>query len=628
MTRTKRQKNPVRRKNIRKVVRSILEAAILLLLLFLLIRVFVTFEVYVPYEEQSGVEMADEDEDTGFIALSYFGVDRNETPTLISTDRLREHIDALAKSGYVTISQQDILDYYLEDKPLPKKSLFLMFEDGRRDTAIFAQGVTEDYNYLSTIMTYADKFESGDSKFLMPDELLDLEEESFCELGTNGYRLEYINVYDRYEHFLGRLDTLKYADVQPYLGRDYNHYLMDYIRDEYRIPRESYEQMKKRIDFDYDEMERIYTEELGSLPRMYVLMHSNTGQYGENDRVSAVNQARIFDMFEMNFNREGFSLNNREASLYDLTRLQPQAYWHTNHLLMRLWDDTKQDMAWVDGDRQRKDFWEEVNGKAEFQDESIYLTCEPEKVGTLRLKESGDYRDVLVSARLTGNMLGLQRIYLRADEDLRRYLCVGVENNELVVTQNGRELFRENLDRITQAEEVSVEEDEKAALMAEKYLEVQYAATVEGSKKAAKEYADLENTEAATVEEGAEEYEPLISLNDRGDRTLQIELRDDLLSVTVDGEYSAVKELEVEVTEPGYVYLQSGWGGDAYSQRNLADDVYDGVFEQVEIRTDTGLADPEEEAVLYDNKLHGWELAAFRVRTLWHNVLNWFISTF
>ena len=191
----KKQRDPIKRKNVRKVVRSIFQEIILITLLILIIRAIFTFETYEPYDATK-IEMADDEEDTGFIALSYFGVDRNETKTLISTERLQEHIDALSKSGYVTITQQDILDYYQEGKKLPKKSLFLMFEDGRRDTAIFAQNVTEEYNFISTIMTYANKFETQDSKFLMPDDLKDLEEGTFCELGTNGYRLEYINAYD------------------------------------------------------------------------------------------------------------------------------------------------------------------------------------------------------------------------------------------------------------------------------------------------------------------------------------------------------------------------------------------------------------------------------------------------
>lgn len=622
--RERKPKDMVRRKNICKVVRSIMEEAILILLLFIVIQALFTFDTYEPYDETK-VEMAQPDEDTGFIALSYFGVDRNETKTLVSTARLKEHIDALAKSGYVTITQQDILDYYRDGKALPKKSLFLMFEDGRRDTAIFAQKITEDYNYISTIMTYASKFEEKDAKFLMPDDLQALEKGSFCELGTNGYRLEYINAFDRYDRFLGRLNTLEFAHIQPYLGREYNHYLMDYIRDEYGIPRESFGQMKERIDFDYDEMERIYTEEMGKVPSMYVLMHSNTGMFGENERVSAVNQARIFDMFDMNFNREGYVLNTRESSLYDLTRMQPQSYWHTNHLLMRIWDDTDQDMAWVDGDKGRKSWWDELDGKAEFQDNEIYLTCEPESVGTLRLRGSETYKDIIVNTRLTGNKLGVQSVYVRADEEHTNGICIRIENNELYILDNNREIYHENLDKLTQVEPVSVDEDDLAAQIAEKELEVQYAANVDKSKDAAVELAMLNSEDAATVEEGAEEYIENININDPGDRQLHIAVKDDKLSVAVDG-YYALKEADVTSVDAGYIFVISEWGGvNSYSQRNLSDDVYDGVFVDFEVTQNTGA---EEEIVLYDNKMHGLDWLLWKGGHLWNTVINWFINTF
>lgn len=571
-----RPKDPVRRKNRKKVVRSIAEGILLIGLLVLIICAVHTFDSYEPYEE-TWVEMATDEEDTGFIALSYFGVDRNETKNLISTERLQEHMDALSASGYVTITQQDILDYYKEGKKLPKKSLFLMFEDGRRDTAIFAQKVTEKYNYISTILTYAQKFETGDSKFLMPDDLEELKNGTFCELGTNGYRLEYINVYDRYDRFLGNLNTLEYAHVQPYLGRKYNHYLMDYIRDEYEIPRESYEQMKARIDYDYDEMERIYTEELGDMPGLYVLMHSNTGMFGENEKVSAVNQARIYELFTMNFNREGYALNTQESSLYDLTRMQPQSYWHANHLLMRILDDTDQEMTWVDGDIKRKSNWDELDGKAEFQDNEIYLTCEPESVGTLRLRGSEEYQDVIINTRLTGNKLGIQSVYVRADEDHEHGICVKIENNELYILDGKKQIYRKNLDKLTQVEPVS-------------------------------------------VEEGAAE----INLNDPADRQLSVSVKGNLLTVSVDG-YIALQDEKISTTDAGYIFIQSGWGGEAYSQRNLTDDVYDGVFVDFEVTENRGT---DKETVLYDNKLHGLEWLADESGRIWDRIANWFIDTF
>ena len=43
--------------------------------------------------------------------------------------------------------------------------------------------------------------------------------------------------------------------------------------------------------------------------------------------VSYENEKWIRKLFTMNFNREGCSFNQRNSSLYDLTRMQPQPYW-------------------------------------------------------------------------------------------------------------------------------------------------------------------------------------------------------------------------------------------------------------------------------------------------------------
>lgn len=191
----------------------------------------------------------------------------------------------------------------------------------------------------------------------MPEDLTELVDSSYWELGTNGYRLEYINVFDKENKYLGQLSSTEFSKLSDTINRNYNHYLMDFIRDEYNIPLETYSEMEERINSDYEELSEIYTRELGSVPILYSLMHSNTGQFGTNDKVSSINGKWIKDLFSMNFNREGYSLNTRESSIYDLTRIQPQSYWSTNHLLMRIWDDTKGEMNFVVGDEEKsRDF--------------------------------------------------------------------------------------------------------------------------------------------------------------------------------------------------------------------------------------------------------------------------------
>ena len=104
-------------KDRKKHIRTLFEAIILFLLLVFVIKKLFTFTSYQPYNEK---EIDLQTRDNGFIAISYFGVAREGTETLMSEDMLDAQLKALYDSGYVTISQQDILDYYQKGKKLPK----------------------------------------------------------------------------------------------------------------------------------------------------------------------------------------------------------------------------------------------------------------------------------------------------------------------------------------------------------------------------------------------------------------------------------------------------------------------------------------------------------------------------
>jgi hypothetical protein len=444
-------------------------------------------------------------------------------------------------------------------------------------------------------------------------------------MGTSGYRLAFINVFDRYNNYLGELDPLEHASVAPYLRRKYNHYLMDYIRDEYGIPKESYTKMKNRITYDYEVMRDIYTKSIGYVPGTYILMHSNTGSFGNNDKVSAVNAYWINELFKMNFNREGFCFNRRNSSIYDLTRMQPQAYWHTNHLLMRIKYDINQDLEFVNGDLNRQKAWETLKGALETQEETMILTSLPNDKGLMRLKNSNDFGDIKLSVRLKGNKLGLQKIYLRADENLTRFLSVHIFNNVLSITEktggSEKELFKLNLDRHDGKERLSIPEDKKAAELKALETFVRYADSAQKAKIYAERLKDKNLESPLTVAEGAKEYIPDLSVHAKGNRMLSLALKRDKISVMVDDK-SAVKDLPVSAMKAGAVYLETAWGEYGWSQRNLADDVYDGVFEKLIITENT---DAEKEKVLFDSSLQGFDAFTHKVRQLWGILINWFV---
>ncbi|MEW8993252.1 glycoside hydrolase [Clostridium sp.] len=544
-----------------KIVRGILQGIILIILLIVIIKALFSFSVYEPYNSSK----LSNNQDSGFIAVSYFGVDRTGSDTLISTKRLDEHLKALKDNGYVTITQKDVMDYYLKGKALPPKSLFLLFEDGRRDTAIFSQKIIEEYNLKATMLTYADKFAKEDSKFLSSKDLLELVESSYWELGTNGYRLEYINVFDKDSNYLGNLNPVEFAESASNIERDYNHYLMDYIRDEYNIPTESYEEMKQRIDSDYQALSKVYTEKISQVPKLYALMHSNTGQFGTNDKVSEINEKWIKELFNMNFNREGHSLNSKDSSIYDLTRIQPQSYWSTNHLLMRIWDDTKQDIEFVVGDKEKASKFKEVSGKAEFKDDTIILTSLSEGKGTLKLLNSDNYKDIKMSTILNGNIIGSQGIYLRSNEDQSDSICVQLMNNVISIIENSK-----GSSNVIFSLDLSENKEEK------------------------------------------------FDIRDEGSRKVDITLVNDKISLDIDGT-NMVKDLVVTNENLGSVYLESAWGEYGYSQRNIADDVYDGVFKKLRI---TDVNDNE----LYDSSLQGVDSIIYSLRNFTEKIIDWFIK--
>lgn len=609
-----------------KIFRTCLQVCIVAGLAYAIYMALFADKVYQAAEERDGI--AEGADDTGFIALSYFGVDRvGNTSDLIGIEKLQEHLGALKRQGYVTITQQDIEDYYAKGKPLPKKALFLMFEDGRRDTAIFAQSALEHYNYKATVLTYPEKFDNKDPKFLLPDELLELEKSTFWELGSNGYRLQYINVFDRYNNYIGEIDPLRYAEIRSCLGRRYNHYLMDYIRDKNYVPKESYEHMKQRISYDYERMRDLYTEGVGRVPELYSIMHANTGKFGNNNNVSQVNEKWIRELFALNFNREGYCFNQRNSSVYDLTRMQPQPYWPVNHLLMRIKYDVNQEITFEKGTSYKYDTFELLNGAAEMRDESYILTTVPHSFALAKLKDSQNFVDMRLKVQLQGNAFGTQKIFLRANNDRSQYISVAIANGCLIVEEqkngNHREIYKEKLSAIDGEPVVSVAEDRQQVEVEEYKAFARYADSTEMAKeylaRADKRSKDVE----PTVADGAEVYENPASFHSRQYRDLDITLDKNKISLSIDGK-QVLGNTEISVNQAGFVFLASGWNSEAWSQRNLADDVYDGVFKGLEIYN----IFQDKESLVYTMAPDGWDLVKLRLKELGLNVIDFAVNHF
>lgn len=573
------------KKERRKIIRSILQV-----ILFFILIIIVAKEIFFLQKYEPAVHGAS-DKDSGFIALSYFGIDRTGTPKYVAKEKLDKQLTALHNQGYVTVSQQDIINYYTNGKKLPEKALFLAFEDGRNDSSIFAQDVLEKLNYKATIYTYSNKMGVSDTKFLQPDDLKSLQSSEYWEIGSNGNRLTYINVFDSNGNPLGMIDENEIPDKTKI--EYYNHYLMDFIRDEFMIPVETRTEMEKRIRHEYSTMQKTYKSSLGFVPKTYAIMHANSLYHDMNSLVEDVNNQEIRNTFQMHFNLEGDAYNGKNTDLYNLSRLQVSPYWSTNHLLMKIQKDSEQQIQFQLGNKEIAKDWSITRGAAEFVDHQIILTSPPSEEGLIVLNEEipSNYS---LDLTLKGNIVGEQNVYLRYDEVNNTYLKLSLKNNSLFVFEKLKNKEEEQI-ALYSLDEVTWDGEDYAFNKATNYS---YQDTQAGSR----------------IDE--EEYPRTIP----GNRKINLTLANNKLRIVIDnGDIDKTVKLDTSHTSNKFA-LGSLYVEKKTSYEQYADGIYDAIFEEITI-TSNG-------TTVYSNAYNGIEKVFNKTEEVFNIIVDYFIETF
>ncbi|WP_342558025.1 polysaccharide deacetylase family protein [Metasolibacillus sp. FSL K6-0083] len=569
-------------KNRKKIIRSIIQAVIIAFLATILIRTIFLLNQF----EDSAIAMENTE---GFIALSYFGVSRGESPKYVTKGNLDKQLSLLAKQGYETISQQDIIDFYELGKPLPEKALYLSFEDGRTDSSIFAQKILEKLNYKATMYTYANKMDTKDTKFLKPKHLRLMEDSGFWELGSNGYRLTYINIFNDEGQSLGVIDENDVPDKM--MIEYYNHYLMDFIRDEYMIPTETRAEMEARIAGDYELMQEIYMNTLEEVPKAYAIMHANSLYNNMDTLVENVNDRHIKKLYKMHFNLELDAYNDADANIYNLSRLQVSPYWSTNHLMMKIQQASKRRVEFVIGDKKLAEQWEISNGAAEFLNNEIILTSLPSEEATMFLQQRMPTAYHL-EFDFHGNVVGEQSVYIYHKN--MSYMRIMLKDNEVIIFEKQLNKTETEIERHS-LQEIGWSGEDYAFNKATVYS---YHDTQQGSRIDEEEYPR--------------------NLKNRRHFSLQVEQGE--IKLAIDEELVTTLAISdaIEGTQIGF--------GAAYSKKDTtheqyADDIYDTVIENIKI-TD------EAQQVLFTNQYTKAAKIKYNLGTWFNSLVDFFIKTF
>lgn len=541
-----------KQKNRRKMISIVLQLALLALISVVLVRTL----LITSYHQSLSAEMMTNTD--GFIALSYFGVDRNGSPKYISKGELEKQLTALKEQGYETISQQQVIDFYEKGVPLPEKALFLSFEDGRTDSSLYSQAILEKLNYQATMFTYADKMDTKDAKFLKSKHLKPMIDSGYWELGSNGYRLTYINVFNGDGAYLGEIAEHDVPDKTTI--EFYNHYLMDFLRDEYLIPKETRQEMTQRIASDYEQMHKIYTNRFTTMPKAYAIMHSNALYNNMHPAVQAVNDEMIKTYFALHFNRDLHAYNSSDGHLYDLNRLQVSPRWPVNHLLMRIKEDAKADIRFETGDAATANKWSIHDGVAQFDDHAIVLTTEPgaEVKAALQTLLPADFT---AGFRMKGSVVGRQFASI-ANEEGEQEIQIVLEKNKLYV--------------------YTVELEGAAELLLEQSLDPINWSGEDYAFNKATHYSYTDTQQGSRIDE--EEFPSTL----HNDRAVTIMLAGDTLQIKVD--HKLITDLRMPFTSSRY---QLSLGGSSAAQQTAheqyVDTIYDSIFEDLTICSDDQL---------------------------------------
>ena len=241
-------------------------------------------------------------------------------------------------------------------------------------------------------------------------------------------------------------------------------------------------------------------------------------------------------------------------------------------------------------DEEQAKAWKRLQGVAEYSDHRIILTSMPYGESELLLQRDLP-RDLELYVRLQGNVVGKQTIKLRSDANGEGGLSVGLLDNALLIEEGDKEepLFELDLLVFDGGPFVSKAEEERNGKIALAETIIENDHDEARIQEAREELEILNAMQVPGIADGAEPFIPELDIDDQDDRTLRIRLKGNQISVWLDGELVA-EDLRVSASAGKNLFLNAAvtHGTERFSQTNLSDDVYDGIFAELNIYDTNG----------------------------------------
>lgn len=88
--------------------------------------------------------------------------------------QFREQMKYIKDNGYTTLSMEELYGFFVENKPIPKKSVVITFDDGYLDNYKYAYPILKEFNLKATIFVIASNIDK-DNRSMNSKQLKELQ---------------------------------------------------------------------------------------------------------------------------------------------------------------------------------------------------------------------------------------------------------------------------------------------------------------------------------------------------------------------------------------------------------------------------------------------------------------------
>ncbi len=371
----------------KRVLSVILQFAVILLVIGWMIYILTVRGAPAPQNKDAWTRR------DGFVAVSFSAVGRTDASPHLPRAMLKKHLEALQAAGFETISTQNLLDYYYHGEPLPDKPVYLMFEGGRKDGAIYGQEILTKTGMRATMFIHPKKMDEWNKTFLSRSQIASLSANPFWEVGAMANEI-----------YLPGTENRERPD----------YYLAEYLHDQNGARIETPEEFAVRAENDYSASKSLLGKVTGREIPAYIFSPANSLGNTQPDDMDYLNNQLLEKYFRLAFSREGVPFNSHATNPRQLTRLLVPADMNTGDLLAILGAGLASEGPYVfkgnaDSDRR----WRSITGQIEYLPDGIAFRPAADQFAFAWLIGSEDWGDVDLRVGLPNRPQDEINLYLR-----------------------------------------------------------------------------------------------------------------------------------------------------------------------------------------------------------------------